>query len=677
MAEHESRAEQGAELLAFTPPQTRDDVEQDADEPAPHVEFLGPGGGDTEASLAALGHFADDQDAAPASTQPLLSWIGSGGTGTSAAPMPTSLDPNAPRPSPAVDHGPLDKDTAKRITNAADAQRLLTSKDGDPTGELATRAVDLLLEIAPAQRGVVIDQMDDKAFQRMLERVPPDQRERFHGLLAGTKRADRKLHMWKEAHLSRARNDVERQKGDVGVDDPKTERTIDNWTSGLSKKDQAKADRKWKKEHRKELTPDADRARDKKRTQEQKDNLVYHQRHVARYEHTLAEVNDEVGDMYGNDGSLPELAQVDAMIERKEREYAIEKKTNLDLTNDIGGPDERKWQPEDLEIIDRTTQRLPREHLERPDGLHEISRTTHARGGVGGFHSGHRIGITDRGVDTTPTYGESGEKREGTSPEFDAKHGATIENLESVLTHEIGHDVAERNPAAFEAFKKAAGYRSYNRDELAADNMSAAEIDLLDSARKGGAIENNPGTERRYTPRFGTDEYWGIDHTALPYSGKHEKGSEADDWEYARQGPGEHFAELYDKAVHTPKQLHQDMVERPAAEAKAARARVSRLLTAMSDLPDTPANAQKLAKLQQELDQSLATMDEKQRTVEQRKGQFDVMRNDVFHTDKAASAARARLGLTLDEQRLAAFDDEAATLSTPEQIQALEERYRK
>ena len=187
--------------------------------------------------------------------------------------MPTSLDPNAPRPVPAVGKGPLDKDVAKRITNARDAQKLLTSKDGDPSGENATKAVDLLLEIAPEQRGAAIDAMDEKAFERMLERVPAEQRERFSGLLAGTKRADRKLHLWKEAHLSRARNDVERQKGDVGVDDPKTERTIDNWTSGLSKNEQAKADRKWNKKHRNELTPEAADARDAKRTQKQKDNL--------------------------------------------------------------------------------------------------------------------------------------------------------------------------------------------------------------------------------------------------------------------------------------------------------------------------------------------------------------------------------------------------------------------
>lgn len=186
------------------------------------------------------GHVGDDPGAHlpgpglnPASAHDAFGYLFDQPVNTSAPAMPTSLAPGAVGSTPAIDHGPLDKNTAKRITNAGDAQRLLTSKDGDPSGEKATQAVDLLLEIAPEQRGAAIDQMDDKAFKRMLERVPADQRERFSGLLAGTKRADRKLHLWKEAHLSRARNDVERQKGDVGVDDPKTERTIDSWTSGL------------------------------------------------------------------------------------------------------------------------------------------------------------------------------------------------------------------------------------------------------------------------------------------------------------------------------------------------------------------------------------------------------------------------------------------------------------
>lgn len=153
-------------------------------------------------------------------------------------------------------------------------------------------------------------------------------------------------------------------------------------------------------------------------------------------------------------------------------------------------------------------------YRDRPDGLHEIARISHPSTTIGGMHSGHRIAITDAGVDPGRRFGHAGEKREGTSADFNAKHGDTIGNLESVLTHEIGHDVAARNSAAFEAFKKD---RSYDRDALTADDLTKDEIELLDTKRKQGRIESNPGTQRRYSPQLGNEQYWGVDHTALPW----------------------------------------------------------------------------------------------------------------------------------------------------------------
>ena len=66
-----------------------------------------------------------------------------------------------------------------------------------------------------------------------------------------------------------------------------------------------------------------------------------------------------------------------------------------------------------------------------------------------------------------------------------------------------------------------------------------------------------------------------------------------------------------------------------------------------------------------------------QRAVQQRGDQFAVMRNDVFHTDDATAAAKARLQGRLDKNRLAEFEKQAAALSTPEQIATLEEKFRK
>jgi hypothetical protein len=52
--------------------------------------------------------------------------------------------------------------------------------------------------------------------------------------------------------------------------------------------------------------------------------------------------------------------------------------------------------------------------------------------------------------------------------------------------------------------------------------------------------------------------------------------------------------------------------------------------------------------------------------------QFRIVRNNVFHTDKATAAARRRVFSLAGPTRLEEFDKRAATLSTPEQIEALE-----
>jgi hypothetical protein len=214
--------------------------------------------------------------------------------------------------------------------------------------------------------------------------------------------------------------------------------------------------------------------------------------------------------------------------------------------------------------------------------------------------------------------------------------------------------------------------------------MTDTEISAIDPTNPGSG-GSNPGEKRRYSALPG-GRFQGVDHTGLPYSSPEQApGKKLDDrsdpqahsWQYSAESADEHFAEVYAKAVHRPEQLYADLVERPAAEAKAARGQVASLLAQITSTPETPANEAKLARLQAALDKSTKDMETKQHAVEQRRGQFKVMREQVFHGDKSASEARGRLGLAgVDETRLKAFDAEAAHLSTPEQIQMLEARYR-
>jgi hypothetical protein len=607
---------------------------------------------------------------------PMMGWIDSADT---APPLPGVGTP-------------LDPAVARRVANTGDAEALLKVKVKDDLfGEKASRAVDLLLDIPAEQRGKAIDALDESAFRSLLDRVPEDQRERFMGLLAGTKRADRKLHLWKEAHVSRAANDVTRSKGDIGADEPEAEMKLRGVDVDVSPKQRTAAEKEWRADHGEtDNTQAAFDARDSKRTAKQKSNLAQHERRVDRAIHTRDEVMDEVGDLYGADGTTPTLDQVDAMIARKEKEYALEKKSGLDLTNEMQGTNERKWEEDELAAVELTLDRLPRDHTGRVDGFKELRRegVYKGRSGVGGAATGHEhlIQIFDSGATehdeegaAREAYSHGGQKREGVSEEFTKQHSDRIAVLEYTLTHEIGHDVATRDPKAFEAFKKAAGYSEATREQMAADGMSEDDIKAIDPANNG--FGSNPGFKRRYTARPG-GKFEGVDHTGLPYSsatGLDDRDApQAASWRYSSESADEHFAEVYAKAVHRPEQLYQDLVAQPAAEAKRARGQVSELLAKINATPDTPANKQKLAALQASLDASKAVMDEKQRAVEQRGGQFKVMREQVFHGDTAASAARGRLGTTgVDEKQLKAFDAEAAKLSTPEQIQMLEARYRR
>lgn len=65
------------------------------------------------------------------------------------------------------------------------------------------------------------------------------------------------------------------------------------------------------------------------------------------------------------------------------------------------------------------------------------------------------------------------------------------------------------------------------------------------------------------------------------------------------------------------------------------------------------------------------------KAVQQRGEQFRIMRDDVFDTDRAASQAVGRLQLAgISGPRLAAFEEAAARVSTPDQIAALERQYK-
>src|SRR6185503_21026407 len=122
----------------------------------------------------------------------------------------------------------------------------------------------------------------------------------------------------------------------------------------------------------------------------------------------------------------------------------------------------------------------------------------------------------------------------------------------------------------------------------------------------------------------------------------------------------EHFAEHYARAVDDHETVYADLVGLPAQREQAAQKAYADA-QARGSKPEIAEAAKQLA---------LA-----QKAQKQRKAQFDIMRDDVFDTDKSTRDAAARLGKQgLAPGLMRDFEAEAAKLSTPEQVRALEQR---
>jgi hypothetical protein len=142
---------------------------------------------------------------------------------------------------------------------------------------------------------------------------------------------------------------------------------------------------------------------------------------------------------------------------------------------------------------------------------------------------------------------------------------------------------------------------------------------------------------------------------AVPGDGP--KGNK-DPWAYAQTRGYEQFAEHYDRAMHVPEKVYKDLVENPHDDTEKAR----RNVTAATTDADRKLAQAKLAAAE--------------RVESVRKQSYDLMRNDIFGTNKEQTAAEQRLasrGVT--PVKLAVFRERAAAASTPDQIHVIEKQF--
>ncbi len=592
------------------------------------------------------------------------------GFGMHASSAPIQLNPNAPQRLPVPGPPPLaNEDDLKARADRMTAESLLKSKALE-SGENATKAMEILVDVPENKRGKVIDDLDDKAFENLLDRVPHDQRERFAKLVNGSKNPARKLRLWAESHKSRARNDLRRFKGDVGPDSSINEQHIEELTREPGTPE-----------------PEYDASDNDERTDQQEANLGRHTRRTTSVVGTHGEIDDETERLLekAKTGALT-LADVDAVRERKDLEYEIERDNNLQLTSEnVLRPESKErveWSVAELQQVRTTLARLPDEHVRGAGSFDELERKLSRNiytDGTGGAHQGRTIDIRDWASTSGKGFSHGGNAREIVSDDFKRDHGNTISPLEYVLTHEIGHDVAKNtNAKAFENFKRVAGWQELGTDALREDGVTPDKLAELEKARPNPNEKqlNIGGDRRTYSPIPEKQTFWGIDQTAIPeeHAGvdRTDPNAPTDPWGYSRVNPAEHFADVYAKAVHVPKQLHHDLVEEPAKEAQRARDELKKQEDAVAQMEASSPRSSRLAEMRKQL----ATLEEEHvvaaRAEKQRGEQFSVMRNEVFHTDQAVTAVSARLQAQgVSATKIADFKREAAIVSTPEQVEAL------
>lgn len=273
---------------------------------------------------------------------------------------------------------------------------------------------------------------------------------------------------------------------------------------------------------------------------------------------------------------------------------------------------------------------------------------------------------------------ECGVKREMVSDEFKQQHGGKFGTFEFVLTHEIGHDFADKHPKAYEAFQKAAGWERVKVEALRADGISETDIAALEACRShpGHKTRDIGSATKIYSPITDSDEFWAVPRTAIPAQDEALPGSGGDkSWNYAGTSPAEHFAETYAKAVHVPEQLHEDLVVKPSEAAEKARGLHEQMKRQVDKLEGDKMveNQPKLATMRSILGALKSDMVTAETAQKQRGEELALMRNNVFGTDKAVKLSLERLkAKQVSAAKIEHFQEQAARASTPEQVALLE-----
>ena len=581
-----------------------------------------------------------------------------------ATPVVDPATPAVDPATPAVDPATPDQATAPPARTPEEEQALIDAALAGVSGQFETgifdwavtdqegrNALGILNGLDPALQGRAIEQMSQDNFDTMIGEVDTMDAVGFQSLFENTHDPARKLQLWAAYH-----------RGQVAVDAA------------------AQA----------ELTSDDGGWWPFNDTAEQEENARMNDRRDEIVASSNAEVDDEVSFAMTElaAGRLTE-ADIQDLAQRKQHEHEIEMQYNVNLVNDTGARTDGKklcWSDSELTQISNAMARMPASHTTHNPMLQEVRRSEMAvRNGVnkpniGGDHGGGVIRVYDTGVNGN--YRHTGDQPEHVDPSVSTQTPLTP--LEETIVHEVGHDVHDQNDDAFRRFQAACGWQTGQTNaQLTTAGVSAAQLADL-TAGNVSEVEVN-GRVYRVDPYLtnadGTPRFVGYDQGSIPTTANGATPNQTggnDTWEYARTNPKDHFAETYQKAVHMPETLAHDLVDAPAARVATAEASRNILRQDLTDLRAQvpPPSAAELQAAQDALTQSEAQVTDARSDQSAQQTQWDIMRNDIFHGDRATTDAVGRLearGVPAD--RVAAFRAQAGRLQTPEQIALLESTF--
>lgn len=493
------------------------------------------------------------------------------------------------------------------------------------TDKEATRSASLLQSLPDALRKQALTKLDPKLWKRLFDNIP-DQEQR--------------LKLWGEYHL-------------------------------------AQVDQNAAAEHDKTK----DEGNPLAQTASQKENARLNQQRNQIVGSTRMEVAEEIQFLLDKQAHGEKISseEVEKLAKRKEHEHKIEMKYNVNLANDTGvrqrdhtddsgniifkKDSKIAWEEEELEQVESALARMPEAHVLHNAALHEYRRMDMhaddksdlaldptAQPGIGGeYNKKGMIQITD--VAVTGPFRNTGDHRELQDPKLDKIGSKKLGALEETMVHETGHSVS--------------------RDaSLGLDVNGEYQFGSWFGHLANAAGWNNGLSDPDRIPSLATG--------ALP-GYKDGNGNPTDTWEYARQTKYEQFAETYMKAILKPQSLAHDLLDAPIKRVSDERIKLSAAQDALNALhaktnpPPTPLQIQQATNRLNRQQQVLQEAEDDQ--VGQRQ-QFEMMRNEVFHTDVAQASAEQRLQQKgISPEKLKEFKDQAARVSTPEQLERLEQEF--